>query len=105
MAVAVGSEPVVDPGDAGNGDHIDRDHDRGVPGHKRKKKTEEMALRKLRRSVARYRMKKDGIRKINKVLSRRWRKYLTKGWRPWKKKRAAHAGGIRKNTVLHGAKG
>lgn len=34
-------------------------------------------MRKLKRLVARYRMKQAGFRNINKALRRRWREYCT----------------------------
>lgn len=79
LAVGVGNGTVLDPGS-----HYSNHHNCDVvsgssPGSQRNNEKEEVALssmRRLKRQVARYRMKKAGAQKVNKLMKYYWKDCL-----------------------------
>lgn len=87
MAMDMGPGSDLDPGSSCRSDHIRRDPDRGISGPMGNKEKEEVALRKLRRLVARYRMKLEGERNIGSDFAKHWRDYLPEIYRKKGRKR------------------
>lgn len=76
LAVDMGPGTGMDTGSSCPDHPSDPGADRSDRQQIRAKKEEEMVLRKLRRLVAKYRMKKAGIRNANKGFRHDWRRYI-----------------------------
>lgn len=76
LAVDMDPGTGMDPGSSCPDHPPDTGSDRSDRQQIRAKKKEEMVLRKLKRLVARYRMKKAGLQHVNKGFWQRWRRYV-----------------------------
>ena len=76
LAVDMDPGTGMDPGSSCPDHPPDTGSDRSDRQQIRAKKKEEMVLRKLKRMVAKHRMKKAGIRNVNKGFRNDWRRYI-----------------------------